>query len=200
MTLSDGSDASIPAGEPASEPLRLRLARPGDVPDLQRLIEDSVRGLVARDYDAAQIESSLRHVFSVDSTLIADGTYYVVELEGRLLGCGGWSRRRTPFGGDQAHAVHDVGLRDPAVDAAVMRAFFVHPDWSGHGLGRMILDACESAARQAGFGRFELVATLTGVPFYAARGYHPAGLLDHTLPDGTVLRFERMEKAAPPAP
>lgn len=174
--------------------LRVRLAQPEDVSTLSRLIETSVRGLVSRDYTPQQIESSIRYLYGVDSLLIADQTYFIVETEGEVVGCGGWSRRRTPFGGDQAREMLDQSLRDPAMDAAVIRAFFVHPSWAGRGIGRLLLATCETAAAGEGFTRFELTATLTGRPFYAAHGYKNAGRIEHVLADGTKVLFERMTK------
>jgi GNAT superfamily N-acetyltransferase len=174
--------------------LRVRLAQPEDVSALSHLIETSVRGLVSRDYTPKQIESSIRYLYGVDSLLIADQTYFIVETQGEVVGCGGWSRRRTPFGGDQACEMLDQSLRDPALDAAVIRAFFVHPSWAGRGIGKLLLQTCEAAAASEGFTRFELTATLTGRPFYAAHGYQCAGRIDHVLSDGTTVVFERMTK------
>ena len=152
----------------------LRLATLADVSALTNLIELSVRGLQGRDYSASQIELALKHVYGVDTQLIADSTYFAAEAirgETRLLiGCGGWSKRKTLFGGDAWNARED-SLLDPRRDAAKIRAFFVHPDWARHGIGTMILDASEAAARSAGFTRCEMGATLTGVPFYQSKGY-----------------------------
>ena len=152
----------------------IRLAVAEDVPVLRGLIDASVRGLQAQDYTATQIEEALATVYGVDSQLIADGTYFVVETEAEaevvIVGCGGWSRRKTLYGGDRWTGRED-SLLDPRVDAAKIRAFFVHPEWVRRGIGSMVLDACELAARRAGFRRFEMGATLTGVPLYRARGY-----------------------------
>ena len=130
----------------------LRVARAAEIPDLRVLIEASVRGLQAEDYSVEQMEGALGAVFGVDSQLIADQTYFVVvEGEGqRVVGCGGWSRRRTLFGGDQA-AGRQTGLLDPGLDAAKIRAFFVHPDFARQGIGSQILTACERAAGEEGF-------------------------------------------------
>ena len=164
--------------------LRIRLAEAGDIPLLRELIEASVRGLQAGDYSAAQLESALRTVYGVDTQLIADGTYFAAEeMEASggessgakssggalLVGCGGWSKRKTLFGGDQ-FAGREDSLLDPATDAAKIRAFFVHPAWARRGIGGMILAACEAAAWAAGFRRLEMGATLTGVPFIGRRG------------------------------
>ena len=174
--------------------LHTRLAADSDVDALEALVARSVRELVGRSYDARQIDSSLRYLFGVDRQLIDDGTYYVVEQEGAIVGCGGWSRRWTPYGGSQEATVRDAGLRDPAVDPAVIRAFFVEPAVARRGIGRVLLDACEAAARSEGYRHFELVATLSGQPFYARHGYADAEPVDHRLPDGVTLRFVRMTK------
>ena len=177
----------------------IRLATPADIPALGRLIELSVRRLQAHDYTPAQIEGALRSVFGVDSRLIDDRTYFAAEDQGTLVGCGGWSRRRTLFGGDH-YAEREDALLDPRVDAAKIRAFFVHPDWARRGIGTMILVACERAALAAGFTRLEMGATLTGVPLYHARGYVATDRIAVPLPGGESLPIVRMEKRldAPP--
>lgn len=133
-------------------------------------------------------------MFGVDSQLLADGTYYVIEAGGTPLACGGWSGRQTLFGGDQAKGTEDQRL-DPATDAARIRAFFVHPGSARQGLGRRLLAHCEDAARRAGFRRAELMATLPGVPFYREQGYEDIEPVLHRLPDGMTVRFVRMGKA-----
>ena len=175
-------------------PVASRVATRADIPAIAALIEASVRGLGPPHYDARQIESSLAHLFGVDTAMIDDGTYLVIEEEERILACGGWSRRWTAFGGDRATPWRDAALRDPATDAAVMRAFFVHPDHTRRGLGRYLMEASEEAARAAGFARFELVSTLPGLPLYRALGYREVEPLDVTLPDGVVIETVRMEK------
>src|ERR1700685_2935947 len=132
--------------------LTLRQAVLVDIPALRVLIDASVRGLQAADYTPAQIEVALQSVYGVDSQLIADGTYFVVEAEGAIVGCGGWSKRKTLFGGDRWTGREDA-LLDPQRDAAKIRAFFVHPRWVRRGIGSMILEACEAAAAAAGFTR-----------------------------------------------
>ncbi len=180
--------------------LSIRLAAPADVPALADLIDASVRGLQSRDYTPAQIDGALRAVYGVDTQLIADGTYFVVEsgpgaLVGVpvIVGCGGWSKRKTLYGGDRFQARED-SLLDPRCDAAKIRAFFVHPAWARRGIGAMILEACESAAVGAGFTRLEMGATLTGVRFYLAKGYRAVEDLAVPLPDGEALPIVRMEK------
>ena len=174
----------------------IRTAAPGDVPALTRLIENSVRELQAGEYTAAQRESALRHVYGVDSQLIADGTYFVVETGDPPMpvGCGGWSRRKTLYGGDR-YAAREDDLLDPGRDAARIRAFFVHPAWARRGIGALILEACETAAVAAGFWRLEMGATLTGVPFYLAKGYRAMENLTVELPDGETLPIVRMGKS-----
>lgn len=175
-------------------PFHTREATRADIPALTALIEASVRGIGPRRYNPQQVESSLTHLFGVDSQLIEDGTYYVVETDGTIVGCGGWSRRRTSFGGDQATAVQDTGLRDPTTDSAVIRAFFVHPDWTRRGIGRRLLKHCEAAAREEGFCRYELVASLTGLPLYTAMGFREVEPIEIELPDGIMMQAVKMIK------
>jgi len=178
----------------------IRLARREDVVALQHLIEASARGLQAGDYSGEQIEAALSQVYGVDTALIDDGTYFAAETPGEgtrhanVVGCGGWSRRKTLFGGDQWHG-HDELFLDPAREAAKIRAFFVHPSWARRGIGTLILDACESAAIAAGFRRLEMAATLTGVNFYEARGYEGRERFDVPLGDGRSIEVVRMEKS-----
>jgi GNAT superfamily N-acetyltransferase len=177
----------------------LRTAVPADIPTLRVLIDASVRGLQAADYSPSQIESALASVYGVDSQLIADGTYFVVEANsagGIIVACGGWSKRKTLYGGDVWNAREDT-LLDPQRDAAKIRAFFVHPDWVRRGIGTMLLDACEQAAVTAGFRRFEMGATLSGVPLYRARGYVSLENLGVPLANGESLPIVRMEKRLP---
>ena len=179
--------------------INIRVASAGDIPLLRELIERSVRGLQAGDYSVAQLESALRSVYGVDTQLIADGTYFAAEeIESSdtpvLVGCGGWSKRKTLYGGDQWTARED-SLLDPATDAAKIRAFFIHPKWARRGIGGMILDACEEAAEAAGFWRMEMGATLTGVPFYRAKGYEELEVASVPLPDGMELPIVRMGKS-----
>jgi GNAT superfamily N-acetyltransferase len=200
--MSDSRDAA-PVDRAAPAPaapteLRLRPAAPADVPAIQALIGDSVRGLSAGRYDAAQVESSLRHVFGVDTQLIADGTYYVVEAGHALAAAGGWSARRTLYGGDQHKSAADLRL-DPATEPARIRAFFVHPGWARRGLGRLLFAACEEAARAAGFRAFELVATLPGEPLYTALGFVAREPVIVPLPDGLTLPCIHMTLEIEPA-
>jgi GNAT superfamily N-acetyltransferase len=173
--------------------LILRQAVDADVPRLTALIADSVRRLQAGDYTAPQLEGALRSVYGVDTQLIADGTYFVAEVDGAIVACGGWSKRKTLFGADH-YAGREDSLLDPARDAAKIRAFFVHPEWVRRGIGTRVLDACEAAARAEGFSRFEMGATLTGVALYKARGYREIEKIDVPLEGGEVLPIVRMAK------
>ena len=174
--------------------VHLRKAAAADIPRLREVIEASVRGLQAEDYSPLQIEGALRSVYGVDSQLIADGTYFVSQIaEGKIIACGGWSQRKTLYGGDQYSGRED-SLLDPACDAAKIRAFFVHPDFARQGIGSRILEACESAAIAAGFRRLEMGATLSGVAFYRAKGYVEIENQSVPLGNGEQLRIVRMAK------
>jgi N-acetylglutamate synthase-like GNAT family acetyltransferase len=173
--------------------VQIRRARTEDIPALNVLIEESARVLSRGFYTPQETEAAVRHVFGVDSALVEDGTYFVVEREGELAGCGGWSRRRTLYGGDQRPVGGNVTL-DPATDAARIRAFFVASRFARQGVGRELLAACEAAAAAAGFRRLELMGTLPGVPFYGALGFAAVEDVVDVLPDGTPLRFVRMTK------
>src|SRR5579859_6618343 len=181
-------------------PISLRLATHSDEPALHSLIEQSVRVLQRNDYTPEQIDGALGTVLGLDTQLVADRTYFIAEAGAAcahiLAGCGGWSKRKTLFGSDRA-PVCEPELLDPATDAAKIRAFFIHPDFARRGIGSKILDACESAARCAGFSRFEMGATLTGVPLYLARGYHVIERIEVTLRNGHALPVVRMVKSDP---
>jgi GNAT superfamily N-acetyltransferase len=184
--------------------IRIRPAVSEDIPILRQLIEASVRGLQSEDYTPAQIESALATVYGVDTQLISDGTYFAAETDADanvqenseaplIVGCGGWSKRKTLYGGDQWTG-REAALLDPQHDAAKIRAFFIHPSWARRGIGSLILEACENAAVAAGFTRFEMGATLTGVPLYRVRGYVALENLNVPLADGESLPIVRMEK------
>jgi GNAT superfamily N-acetyltransferase len=190
--------------------IHLRLAVPADVPVLRELIDASVRGLQTQDYTPAQIAGALQTVFGVDSQLIADGTYIVAEVtqEGMesvnkgyaqsarlIVGCGGWSKRRTLYGSDHWTGREDA-LLDPLRDAAKIRAFFIHPDWARQGVGSMILQACELAAKTAGFTRYEMGATLTGAKLFGVKGYVAVRPISIPLVNGESLPVIHMEKQA----
>lgn len=179
--------------------VQIRKAVPADIPHLREVIEASVRGLQANDYSPAQIEGALKSVYGVDSQLITDGTYFVAELpasdsiDAEIIACGGWSKRKTLYGGDQFTGRED-SLLDPQRDAAKIRAFFVHPRWARQGIGSIILDACEKAAMAAGFTRLEMGATLSGVAFYRSRGYAEVENQVAPLGNGEELPIVRMAK------
>jgi GNAT superfamily N-acetyltransferase len=174
--------------------LAIRPATEADRSALVALIARSARALSAGDYTPEQVEGALQGAFGVDSQLIVDGTYFVVECDGALAGCGGWSYRRTLFGGD-THTARDAAELDPATDAAKIRAFFVDPAFARRGIGRRLLDHCETAARARGFTRCELMATLPGLKLYRACGYEGATTIRHTLPNGQVIDFVPMTKS-----
>lgn len=175
------------------EDLRIRAAVPEDAEVLRALIAESVRGLGRADYSMAQLSSALTHLFGLDTRLIEDGTYYVVEARGRIVACGGWSRRRTLFGGDQYADRSDDRL-DPALEPARIRAFFVHPDWARRGVARRLLAECERAARASGFRRLELMATLTGIPFYEREGFDVLERQELELPNRVKFPLARMAR------
>lgn len=178
----------------------IRPAVPADIPALRELIDASVRRLQSGDYSPAQIDSALRTVFGVDSQLIGDGTYFVVRAVSSdsddrpvIVACGGWSKRKTLYGGDRWRDRQDDML-DPNTDAAKIRAFFIHPDWARQGIGTLLLDACEAAARTAGFTRFEMGATLTGAKLFQKRGYLALERIDVSLEADITLPVIHMVK------
>lgn len=174
--------------------LLLRTAVPADLESIRTLIAASVRGL-QHEYSKGQREQALASVFTPDTQLIADGTYLVIEAPNKTLAaCGGWSWRRTLYGGDHHHASRDAERLDPGSDAAKIRAFFVHPRWARRGLGTRLLHACERAAWDAGFRRAEMGATLSGVPLYERHGYRRVAAILVDLPGGESLPVVRMEK------
>ncbi len=177
--------------------MHIRLATFNDIPALQQLIAESVRGLSGGYYTPQQIESAILYVFGVDSQLISDGTFYVIEQNGTIAACGGWSKRNTLYGGNQFKEAADP-LLNPATDAARIRAFFVRPGFARQGLGRQLITLCEQAAQSAGFNRMELGATLPGVPLYEAMGYTAIERVDAAMPDGEVLGIVKMGKMLQP--
>jgi GNAT superfamily N-acetyltransferase len=171
----------------------IRLATLADVPALERLIAASARALLAPYYSLDAIEGALQTVFGVDTQLIGDATYFVAESSTTIVGCGGWSKRRTLFGSDEIANRNDA-LLDPAREPAKLRAFFTDPAFARTGVGRAILHACELAAAAAGFARFELVATRGGEPLYLAAAFAPAERFEVPLPNGAVLPVIRMTR------
>ncbi len=186
----------------AGTEFNLRAATERDIPGLTALIESSVRGLQASDYTPAQIEGALGTVLGLDTQLIRDGTYFVAEtldhksglLAGLLAGCGGWSKRKTLFGADRGPG-REPELLNPATDAAKIRAIFVHPEFARRGLGSLILARVEAEAKAAGFQRFEMGSTLTGVPLYRLKGYVEVERIAVPLGNGEALPVVKMEKS-----
>lgn len=151
---------------------KLRKANFDDQTEIEKLIAESVRGLSSEDYDKRQIELSIKTVFGVDTELISDETYFVVEAEdGKIVGCGGWSKRKTLYGASVYSHSRDSELLDPKIDAAKIRAFFIHPDFARKGIGKAILERCEREVKAHGFTSAEMMATLPGVKLYAVCGY-----------------------------
>lgn len=167
----------------------IRPATLADIPVLEALIVRSAAALSPGFYTLAQIAAVTREVFGVDSQLIVDGTYSVLELDGMALACGGWSRRATPFGGDKLKTAEKAPdrLLDPATEAAKIRAFFVDPAMARRGCASALMDHCAAAAGAAGFTRLELSATMPGVPLYLAHGFTLVEQFDLALAGGTVL-------------
>jgi GNAT superfamily N-acetyltransferase len=177
--------------------LDLRKAVFVDIPALNALIARSARALSTEDYRAAQVEGALRGAFGVDTQLLADETYFVVEDGGQIVGCGGWSFRSTLFGGD-ARDGRDSSTLDPATQPAKIRAFFVDPDHARRGIGSLLLEHCEREALRRGFTRVELMATLPGVKLYAARGYVGSAQVEFDVGAGEIIEFIPMSKSLEP--
>lgn len=172
-----------------------RLATPDDAPVLRALMHASTSELLKPVLSPEQVQASFS-VMGLDSQLIADGTYFVIEEDGRIAGCGGWSRRATLFGGDHS-AKREARLLDPASEPARVRAMFTHPDFTRRGIGRMILDLAERAAAQDGFARVELAATMAGLPLYRACGYAEIEPFETDTPSGVKVPMVRMGKRLP---
>jgi GNAT superfamily N-acetyltransferase len=171
----------------------LRPATLDDIPALEALIARSGIALSKGFYTDEQAQAVTRHVFGVDTQLIRDGTYFVVERDGVPLACGGWSRRATLFGADRAKAAEDPPL-DPATQAGRIRAFFVDPSVPRQGLGTMLIRHCEAEAARAGFTALEMAATLPGVPLYCSAGYETVEEFAIDLPGGIRIPLARMRK------
>ena len=172
----------------------LRKASTGDVPQISELISTSVRGLAKGIYNDRQIELSIVSVFGVDHQLIADGTYFVAESNGSIVGCGGWSRRKTLYGASGYENSRDPEELDPTTDTCKIRAFFIHPGSARQGIGRAILERCESDAKAAGFRSAEMMSTLPGVPLYEACGYSRHESVAVPISDGDEIECIRMSK------
>jgi GNAT superfamily N-acetyltransferase len=170
----------------------LRLARLDEADAIDALMKALTRDLFPAYYNAVQTEASIRYIASVDTALIADGTYFVAEIDGELVACGGWSRRDKLFTG-AGEAKGSARLLDPATEPARVRAMFVRPDWTRRGLGRLILEECEAAARAAGFRKLALMATMPGRPLYQAYGFRGGGESMVRMPNGIEVACEPME-------
>jgi GNAT superfamily N-acetyltransferase len=171
--------------------VKIRLAAAADIERIAAIMRESMAGLGTAFYDETQTRSAVQHIAVVDPQLIDDGTYFAVEDGDEVIACGGWSRRAKLFTGTGSN---DARMLDPAVEPARVRAMFVAPSHARRGVGRMILDACEEAARAAGFTKVELMATLPGEPLYAVCGYAVTERVELTLPDGVRLGTAKMEK------
>ena len=185
--------------------LVLRRATSDDVPSLETLIAESARGLGQRDYSPAQIEAAIGTAWAVDHHLIQDGSLWLAEVSGEIVGCGGWSRRRAR-GRRASTTVSETDMLSPGNDAARIRGFFVHPRWARRGIGTALLKKCEEEARSAGFHSLELLATLPGERLYASRGYTSGEPYEFPLIDGqsnTVIPMRKLlhgPSSRPPVP
>ncbi len=171
----------------------IRKASLSDRAAITQLIKDSARSLSRADYSDEQIEGAIATVFGVDTNLIIDGTYFVADRAGSLIGCGGWSKRKTLFGGDQ-WATRDASELDPQTDAAKIRAFFIHPEHARKGIARAILAACESEAKSFGFQSLELMSTLPGIKLYRACGYEGEDRVELEVGRGVTIGLVPMRK------
>jgi len=172
-----------------------RIAAASDIPALETVMDAAIGELQRGFLTPEQIASS-RMIMGLDRQLIADGTYFVVEEDGpsgrQVAGCGGWSRRATLYGGDHTPG-RDAALLDPATEPARVRAMYTRPAFARRGVGRLILQLCEDAARAEGFRRLELMATLSGLPLYAAFGYEPIEAIEDDR-GGAAVPLVRMGK------
>lgn len=174
-------------------PPELRIATPDDEAAVDALMKQSGAVLFRRFYDERQTASAVRYVAQVDRLLLRDGTYFVLESDGEMVACGGWSRRDRLHTGS-GDSDDDDRLLDPATESARVRAMFVRADWTRRGLGRRILAECESAAAREGFRRLILTATLPGLPLYLAYGFERTADVEVTMPDGVAIACVAMEK------
>jgi GNAT superfamily N-acetyltransferase len=174
----------------------IRKATLADRPAMEQLIVASARGLSRADYSEQQIEGAINTVFGVDTNLILDGTYFVADNDGELIGCGGWSKRRTLFGGDQ-YATRDGSELDPNTEPAKIRAFFIHPDHARKGIARAILARCETEAKAAGFQSLELMSTLPGIKLYRACGYQEFDRVELEVGENLTIGLVPMRKHLP---
>lgn len=172
-----------------------RIATRADIPALRALMDASIESLLGAFLSGSRLQASYA-IMGLDTQLIDDGTYFVIEAGDAVVGCGGWSHRATFFGGDHT-AGRDAALLDPATEPARIRAMYTHPDWARRGIGRLVLALCEDAARSAGFTHFTLVATVAGEPLYQACGYHVIERFDVDTPRGVPVPCIRMAKPGP---
>jgi len=164
-----------------------------DRPAIEKLIAISARELSSTDYTPEQIEGALQGAFGIDTQLIKDETYFAAETNGVIVGCGGWSKRKTLFGGDNRET-RDPAELNPETDPAKIRAFFAHPDWARRGIGKSILARCEAEAKSFGFRSLELMATLPGVRLYSSCGFAATDRIQYLLPSGIAIDFVPMKK------
>ncbi|HNB35547.1 MAG TPA: GNAT family N-acetyltransferase [Anaerolineales bacterium] len=175
-------------------PTRLthRIAQRTDLESLKALMDAAIAENLKPFLNESQIASS-RMIMGLDTQLIDDGTYFIVEADGQLAGCGGWSRRATMYGGDQTPGRNAL-LLDPRKDAARIRAMYTHPKHTRKGVGRLIISLCEQAAKAEGFSKMELVATLSGEPLYRTCGFESyENLIDDR--GGAGVPLSRMRKS-----
>jgi len=170
-----------------------RLATLDDLDALHRVMDRSIAQLQSGFLSPEQVAAS-RKVMGLDSQLVRDGTYFLVECGGRIAGCGGWSFRETLYGGDESVIAREPRPVDPATGAAKIRAMYTDPDFARRGIGRRVIALCEAAARAAGYRRVELMATAAGVPLYESRGYRPSSALQFAEIDAARVPLLRMEK------
>jgi GNAT superfamily N-acetyltransferase len=170
------------------------LTCPEDISTLENLIPESVRTLQANYYTPAQIEGALGTVFGIDTQLIQDQTYFIAESASQIIDCGGWSKRKTLYGGDKGKTLEEEQLLNPTLDPAKIRAFFIHPAWARQGIGSQIMRQCETAALDAGFKTIEIIATLAGEPLYRKFGYCTLQQFEISLPNKSALPVVRMFK------
>jgi len=174
--------------------ISVRPATTADIPAMEALIARSGIQLSEGFYTPEQAQAITRHVFGVDTQLVADQTYFVIEKDGQLAACGGWSKRKTLFGADRTKQGADP-LLDPATEAARIRAFFVDPAMARQGLGRQLLQHCADAALRGGFHTLELAATMPGVPLYQACGFEIVDPIEITLPGDIKVPLAKMRKS-----
>ena len=172
-----------------------RKAKISDIDDLEKLITKSARSINSAYYSKIEIDAALGKAWTVDRQLIIDNTYWIVEnLEGVVVGCGGWSKRKLLFGkNDVSNSLHNELI--PGTDSARIRAFFVHPDFTRMGIGKRLLEKCEVEAKSFGFDSLELVATLSGEKLYSANGYIPLKSYDVDLGNGITNKVVSMYKS-----